>query len=47
MAAQQEEKRRDEWFNQARPMTKFIKMWREKCLAREEDSEGSDSNYGQ
>jgi hypothetical protein len=47
MGAQQEEKRRDEWFNQTQPMTKSVKTWREKHLAREEDSEGSDSNCGQ
>jgi hypothetical protein len=34
---------RDEWFNQARPMTTIKKMWREKRLAREERDDDEDT----
>jgi hypothetical protein len=37
---------RDEWFNQARPMMSPKKTWREKRLAREECSDGEDTNHG-
>jgi hypothetical protein len=42
------EKERDEWFNQARPMTTVKKTWREKRLVREEcnDSEETDLSSG-
>jgi hypothetical protein len=39
------EEERDAWFEQARPMTKVKRMWRERRLVREEgDNSGSDSS---
>jgi hypothetical protein len=40
----QEEEERDCWFNQARPVVKAKKTWREKCLAREENNTDSDTS---
>jgi hypothetical protein len=37
----------DTWFTQARPMTKPKKTWREKCLAKEENSSDISSDEGE
>jgi hypothetical protein len=44
LAEKREEDVCDKWFNQARPMTRIRKTWREQRLAREENVTDSDDS---
>jgi hypothetical protein len=44
MEKREEEEECDHWFNQAWPIIKTEKTWREKRLAREENGTGSSAN---
>jgi hypothetical protein len=46
MEEKHREEEQDQWFNQARPMVKVKHTWREKRLAREEDTENDGSSEG-
>jgi hypothetical protein len=43
---EKEERAHDDWFNEARPMTKSKQTWREKRLAREERSSSEETDAG-
>jgi hypothetical protein len=45
LVEKQEEVERDRWFNQLRPMTRPRQTWREKRLAREENSTDSNDSH--
>jgi hypothetical protein len=44
IAEKRMEDQHDAWFNQACPMVKPKKTWREKCLAKEQGHEDSSDN---
>jgi hypothetical protein len=46
LAEERVEEQRDLWFNRIRLMTKVKQTWREKQLAREENSNSSDISSG-